>query len=83
MGNDAFRYDFAGKKLKCFLFGKKICPKCNGKLLQSKGYETVDGSTFNSRTESFFIPNPKVKHYVYYFNCEDCGAEFTLSELAK
>ena len=39
----AFRYDFTMKELIYFLFGKKTCPKCNGKLNKSKSYEIVDG----------------------------------------
>lgn len=83
MKHDGFRYDFTGRELAYFLFGKKICPKCQGKLVKSKGYETVEGSVFNSKTAAFFIPNSKIKHYLYFYNCEKCGAEFTLSELAK
>ena len=55
MKHDGFRYDFTGKELLYFLFGKKICPKCPGKLVKSKGYETVEGSVFNSKTADFFF----------------------------
>lgn len=83
MKHDAFRYDFTGKELAYFLFKKKECPKCNGKLIKSKGYETVEGSIFNTKTAAFFVPTAKVKHYLYIFTCKNCGTEFTLSELSK
>lgn len=83
MEHDGFRYDFTGKELSYFLFGKKVCPKCKGKLIKSKGYETVEGAKFNSRSSAFFVSNTNVKHYLYFYNCEKCNAEYTLSELAK
>lgn len=83
MGHDAFLYDFTGKELAYFLFKKKMCPKCNGKLIKGKGYETVDGYVFNNKTESFYVPNAKVKHYLYFFTCQNCGTQFTLSELSN
>lgn len=83
MGHDAFRYDFTGKELAYFLFKKKICPKCKGKMTKSKGYETVEGSALNNKTEDFFVPSARVKHYLYFYTCQACGSEFTLSELSK
>lgn len=83
MKHDAFRYDFTYKELIYFLFKKKRCPKCNCQLTKSKVYETVDGSAFNGKSEAFFIPHAKVKHYLYLFTCSNCGTQFTLSELSK
>ena len=83
MEHNAFRYDFTTKELVYFLFKKKICPKCGSQMIKSKGYETVEGNVFNSKTEAFFAPNAKVKHYLYFFTCQQCGSEFTLNELAK
>lgn len=83
MKHDAFRYDFTFKELIYFLFGKKVCPRCKGKMVKIKRYETVKGAEFNSKTEAFFIPNAKVKHYLYFFTCEKCGAEYSLNELIK
>ena len=82
MQHDAFRYDFTGKELIYFLFKKKMCPKCGGKMIKSKGYETVEGRVFNRKADAFFIPNAKVKHYLYFFTCQQCNSEFTLSELS-
>lgn len=78
----AFRYDFTMKELKFYLFNKKNCPKCDYKMIKSKDYEIVNGSTFNSRGSAFFIPNSKVKHYYYLYNCSNCGTQYTLKELA-
>ena len=83
MEHDAFRYDFTGKELIYFLFKKKVCPKCGGKMIKRKGDETAEGSTFNKKTDPFFVPNAKVKHYLYIFTCQECGNEFTLNELSK
>ena len=52
-------------------------------MTKNKGYETVEGNVFNTKTEAFFDPNAKVKHYLYFFTCQQCGSEFTLNELAK
>lgn len=52
-------------------------------MIKIKDYETVNGSTFNSRGSAFFIPNSKVKHYYYLYNCSNCGTQYTLKELVK
>lgn len=83
MEHKGFRYDFTMKEIKYFLFNRKICPKCGGKLEKGKGYETVDGSTFYTRANMFFAPNVKVKHYFYIYKCQQCGSEHMLSDLAK
>lgn len=83
MKHQAFRYDFTTSELVYFLFKKKACPKCGGKMIKNKGYETLDGSVFNSKSDPFFIQNAKVKHYLYIFTCQQCGSEYTLDELAK
>ena len=83
MKHDAFRYDFTVRELNYFLFGKKICPRCGGKMEKGKAYETVNGSIFKSNTSPLFIQGAKVKHYYYIFTCRQCGAEYTLQELAK
>lgn len=82
MKHNALRYDFTGKELIYFIFKKKICPKCGGIMIKSKGYETVKGAVFNGKTDPFFIQNAKVKHYRYFFTCQQCNSEFTLSELS-
>ena len=82
MKHDAISYDFTFKEFQYLLFEKKTCPKCNGNLIKRKDYETVRGSELNSKTEAFFVPSAKVKHYLYFFDCENCGSEFSLKELA-
>lgn len=83
MKHDGFRYDFTGKELIYFLFRKKTCPKCNATMIRTKGFETVEGRYLNSSADPFFVPNAKVKHYQYYYNCQQCGASYALKELAK
>lgn len=79
----AFRYDFTMKELYYFIFENKNCPKCGSKMQKNKRYEIVNGSIFNSKGSAFFIPNSKVKHYYYLFNCSNCGSQYTLKELAN
>lgn len=79
--SDAFRYDFTMKELKYFLFSKKTCPKCGGIMEKKKDYEIIKGSNFSQR--SVIYHNSKVKHYLYRFTCKQCGAQYTLEELAN
>lgn len=83
MEHQAFRYDFTWRELRYFCFSKKICPRCNGKMNKRKGFETAEGAKFNSKADPFFASNAKVKHYIYFFICQDCGRQYTLAELAK
>ncbi len=83
MEHQAFRYDFTIKELIYFLFKKKKCARCGGKLEKRKGYETVRGAIFNNRSDPFFVQNAKVKHYVYIFTCRQCGAQYLLKDLVK
>ena len=80
----SFRYDFTMKELKYFLFNKKNCPKCNHKMIKSKGYELIDGSKISTVSTPLYIQGRKdVKHYHYLFNCSNCGTQYTLKELAE
>lgn len=83
MEHDAFQYDFTFKELVYFLFKKKSCPKCGGQMIKSKGFETKIGSDLNSKANAFFVPNARVKHYLYYYTCQNCGSRFTLNELSE
>ena len=82
MKYQAVRMDFTPKELKYFLFAKKICPRCGGKLSRSKEYRTRYGWEFHESRDPVFSDNAKVKYYSYYFTCTDCGRKFSLSELA-
>ena len=83
MSNQAFRYDFTGKELFYFLFKKKKCPKCGGRLVAHKDFEMADGSQFVSNRGYYLPKNAKVKHYSYFYDCQRCAAQFMLRELAK
>lgn len=83
MGAKGFRYEFSGNELSYFLFKKKICPKCGGKMMQNKCAETVDGSRYNTVSVPLYIRGREIKRYFYSYSCEKCGSEFELSELAK
>lgn len=88
MKHDAFEYEFTPKELAYFLFGKKKCPRCGGQMKKSKEYETITGADVNAKhnyssRDYFPADSQKVKSYRYYFICKNCGARYSLSELAK
>lgn len=78
-----FRYEFSGNELFYFLFKKKVCPKCGGKMTKNKYAETVDGVKFNTASIPLYIRGREIKSYYYLFTCEKCGTSFTLKELSK
>lgn len=78
-----FRYEFSIKDIFYFLFKKKKCPKCNGKLSKCKYAEIVDGKKFNTSSVPLYIKGREIKSYYYSFTCRNCGAEYTLSELTN
>ena len=81
MKYQAVRIDFTPKELKYFLFAKKICPRCSGRLIRSKEYETRYGWEFHETREPFLADNERVKYYSYYFTCAGCGRKYPLREL--
>ena len=83
MKHQAVRMDFTMKELRYFLFVKKICPVCGGKLQRRNRWETKLGAEFHSIREPFLADNARVKYYSYYFTCPACGREYTLTELAE
>lgn len=83
MGAKGFRYEFSANELSCFLFKKKICPKCGGKMKQHKCAEIADGSKYNTASVPLYIRGQEIKRYFYSYSCEKCGAEFELGELAE
>lgn len=84
MSVQSVRYDFTMKELTYFLFKKKICPKCEGKMEKKKCCEIVDGSIFNTNDVPLYIKgSSNVKHYYYAYTCNECGAEYPLSELVR
>lgn len=80
---NSFVYQFTVKELSYLLFKKKSCPKCGGKMTKQKCSEIVNGKQFDTASAPLYNKRPEVKHYYYTFTCEDCGAEFTLTDLVK
>lgn len=83
MKHDDLQYEFTIKELTYYLFKKKICPQCSGKMIKGKYYETVDGHALNNAHEAFFAANARVKRYHHIFTCPNCKAVYPISELAK
>ena len=83
MKQQAFSYDFTMKELIYFLFKKKRCPDCGGKMTKNKRHEIVEGSKINSGSDPFFVQNAKVKYYYYTYICSKCGSEYKLTDLVR
>lgn len=83
VNNDAFQYEFTGKELVYYLFRKKVCPHCGGKLSKTKKHETVEGYKLNNKQDAFFIPDANVKRYHHLFFCQNCKTAYPISDLAK
>ena len=79
----SFRYDFTARELAYFLFRKKTCPHCGGRMEKEKCFDFVDGSEFTSDSVPLYIEGRQVKHYYYRYICHQCGADFLLTDLAK
>ena len=82
----AFFCSFTPKELSYFLFGKKRCPKCGGKLVRSKESFTTKGAlpnTINTSSGATHIDTTKVRYYYYVYTCSACQARFSLRELAE
>ncbi len=83
MKTKGFTYQFSAKELKYFLFGKKVCPRCGTWLVKQKCAEMVDGQTLASASTPLYIQGREVKRYFYRYHCNNCGAEYELSQLAN
>lgn len=83
MSKGAFRYEFTPKELIYFLFKKKVCPRCGGKMNQSKDYDIVSGRELNRKADAFYFPGDQVKRYSFFYTCQKCGSRFELSELSQ
>lgn len=83
MKYQGFQYDFTLNELKYLFWGKKTCLDCGGGLKKVKRYETLTGAELNSTSDPIFAQNARIKHYIFYYICQSCGAEFSLEELAK
>ena len=83
MKHQAIRIDFTPRELWYFLFRKKICPRCGGRLEKHKKWETRLGSEFASSGEEFLAGNMKVKYGSYFFCCPSCGGRYSLTRLAE
>ena len=82
MKNTAFRYEFTARELRYILFFKKVCPRCGGKLEKRKEFEIKKGSDFVDQRGYYLPKNADVKHYLYFYDCQQCGARYPLRELA-
>ena len=80
-GYTASYYSFTPQEMRYLLFGKKVCPRCGGRLHRQKAHETVYRLPGTS-DEPERISRKKVKHNFYLYSCERCRAVFPLAQLA-
>ena len=81
----ASSYSFTPREFRYFLFGKKICPSCGGKLQRQKQFFSPRGAlpkTFR-QVDIYFINTEKVKYYYYTYACLRCGQVYPLRDLAE
>lgn len=83
MVKDGFRYEFTPSELAYYLFKKKNCPHCGGKMEKKKDFEFVSGRELNRKTDPFYTSEARVKRYFYSYCCVKCGSTFKLSELSE
>lgn len=81
--NKGFSYSFTLSELSYFLFGNKKCPKCGCKLIRIKNFEIRTDMFYENGPDSIFHPGQAVKCYNYFYNCNNCGFESSLSNLAN
>ncbi len=80
----AFSMEFTPRELSYFLFKRKICPKCGGKMQKQRCSEIVDGrKMYTSMSAPLYVQRREVRHDSYLFVCGECGKKFTLTDLAK
>ncbi len=80
----AFSMEFTFKELFYFLFKRKICPKCGGKMKKQRCSEIVDGrKMYTSMDAPLYVKRSEVRHDYYVFVCEECGQKVNLTDLAK
>lgn len=84
MKHTAFSYSFTPKEFFFFLFKKPMCPKCKKKMIRKKEFFSTRGALPGTFTRELYnINDEKVKYYYYTYTCPECGARYTLEELAK
>ena len=66
-------YAFSPRELVYFLFKKKRCPQCSGKLVRNKSFVTGEEKG----------PGSTIQHREFTYNCPTCLADFGLGELAE
>lgn len=83
MNKNAFSYELTMSELKYLLLSRKECPSCGGILKRNKRFSVVKGSTLTDESQMFFRQNANVKKYEFYYCCEKCRREYSLSELSN
>lgn len=83
MDHQAVSFDMTLGEARYLFFKKKKCPKCGGKLDRQKSFQTKCGEDYSDKRGYIPPPTGKVKQYQYYFICQECGARYSLQELAK
>ncbi len=79
----SFQYEVVLKELRWYLFGRKICPSCRGKLVRYKPDEAKIEAASKSTAQEVSVPNAPVKLLQYHYMCQSCRNQYTLEQLAQ
>jgi len=71
-----YDYDVGPIGILMWLFNKKPCPKCSGKVKRKRKVKLV-----KQRSNEGFGGSPAVYKVTHGFVCEDCGKYFTFNEV--
>lgn len=83
MDKRPFNYTFTPKELAYYLFRKKVCPLCGGKMEKSKTCTIKEGRELQPEYGvKYYMDNEPVRDYKIFYTCPSCRRTFSLSELA-
>lgn len=83
MDQRPFNYSFTPKELFFYLFRKKVCPCCGGKLEKFKECTIREGRELQPQSgQKFYMDNEPVRDYKIFYKCPSCQRTFSLAELA-
>lgn len=83
MTSTPVNYEFTPSELATYLFKKKVCPICGGRLEKRKDYTMKMGREMQKTGNKYYMDNEPVRDYKISYYCAGCDHTFTLDDLAK
>jgi len=77
-----FQYAFTAKELAYFLFSRRSCPDCGGRMDRRRAFSTETSNDLFD-IDGLFASSAEVKAYYYVYACPSCHRRYTLSELVN